>query len=382
MRNTKNIKIPSSVERILWVRPDSIGDNVLSASMLPHIKEKFKKAEIHVLCQSHLYDFYTACPYITEVIGFDQQSLLTHVQNRNELLDFLHSKRYDISINSVYSKSNITDFLSVNTGAQIKITHMALPSTYTEMSAVDLYNNSHDILVSSPLSDRPTENMHELERHQFFMKALGCDEYTDPAPLIWIPAHAEMRAEKIFEKNGLDPSKTVVLSPGVQFSPRLHYHYCEAIEPLCKDEDLTLIVIGMERDRPVINRNLHNFKGKIVDLVGKTSLLEVAAIIKRSRMLVGSDSSPAHIACAVGTPNAIVFGGGHCNPTKPLIGRFFPYSSLNYCAVLHLDCFGCDWVCKFNRPICVRDVRPETLKRAIMGAYNRSEKKIYFQESL
>ena len=188
-------KIPPNIKKILWVRSDSIGDAVLAASMLPHIKKKFKKAEIHVICQAHLYDIYAACPYVTEVIGFGLEKLLTDSHYRQELVNFLESKRYDISINSVYSKQNVTDFLSINTGAQIKIAHIALPSTYTEMSAVNLYNNSHEIVVSTP-----EINMLELERHQLFIKHLGCKAHKDLTPLIWIPPHIEMYAKKIYEE--------------------------------------------------------------------------------------------------------------------------------------------------------------------------------------
>ena len=346
----KNIKIPNKVARILWVRPDSIGDAVLAASMLPPLKKRFEEPEIHVVCQAHLYDFYAACPYVTETIGFDQQKLLDFPHYREELVSLLGAQNYDLSLNSVYSPTFITDFFNANNGAQINIDYKTVAK-----------NSSDDQL--------------EIKRHRHFIRSLGCQVVEDLSPLVWIPHHAEVFVEKIFKENSLKTSNTIVLAAGVQFSPRLYNHYCEALESLCKEENLTVIVVGVERDRPVINNNLRNFTGKIVDLVGKTSILEMAAIIKKSRMLVGADSAPAHNACAVGTPNAIVLGGGHYR-------QFFPYSSLTYCAVLHLDCFGCDWVCKFDRPYCVQEVTPQTLEKAVRGAFELSDKRIYFHESL
>ena len=334
----------------MWVRPDSIGDAVLSASMLPHLKKRFKEAEVHVVCQAHLKDFYAACPHVTKIIGFEQRKLLDSPLYREELVALLGTKNYDLSLNSVYSPTSITDFFNSNNGAQIKVDYK---TAVKDFSGVQL----------------------ELKRHRNFVTALGCPVTDDLSPLIWIPRQTEIFAEEFFEKNSLKASNTIVLSAGVQFSPRLYDHYCEALKSLCEEENLTVIVVGIERDRPVINNNLRHFTGKVVDLVGKTSILEMAAIIKKSRMLVGADSAPAHIACAVGTPNAIVLGGGHYR-------QFFPYSSLTYCAVLHLDCFGCDWVCKFNRPYCIQEVSPQTLEKAVRGAFKLGNKKIYFQESL
>ena len=334
----------------MWVRPDSIGDAVLSASMLPHLKKRFKEAEVHVVCQAHLYDFYAACPHVTEIVGFDEQRLLEFPLYREELVALLEGKSYDLSLNSVYSPTSTTDFFNANNGAQIKIDYKTAVKT-------------------------PSHGQLELEYHKDFITSLGCKVTESLNPLIWVPHHTETFAEKFFEKNSLKTSNTIVLAAGVQFSPRLYNQYCKALESLCKKENLTVIVVGIERDRPVINNNLRNFTGKTIDLVGKTSIFEMAAIIKRSRILVGADSAAAHIACAVGTPNAIVLGGGHYR-------RFFPYSPLTYCAVLHLDCFGCDWVCKFNRPYCIQEVSPQTLEKAVRGAFELSDKKIYFQESL
>jgi ADP-heptose:LPS heptosyltransferase len=318
--------------------------------MLPFLKKRFREAKVHVVCQAHLYDFYAACPHVTEITGFDQQKLLDSPYYREELAALLGTQNYDLSLNSVYSTTSITDFLDSSNGAQIKIDYKTVVKDF---SGVQL----------------------ELKRHRNFIRSLGCQVTEDLNPLVWIPHHVEMFAEEFFRKNNLKTSTTIVLAAGVQFSPRLYDHYCEALESLCKEENLTVIVVGIERDRPVINNNLRNFTGKTVDLVGKTSVLEMAAIIKRSRMLVGADSAAAHIACAVKTPNAIVLGGGHYR-------RFFPYSSLTYCAVLHLECFGCDWVCKFNRPYCIQEVLPQTLGEAVRGAFESRDKRIYFQKSL
>ena len=147
------------------------------------------------------------------------------------------------------------------------------------------------------------------------------------------------------------------------------------MESLCEEEDLTVVVVGTEKDRPTVNANLKNFKGKVVDIVGKTSILQMAAIIKKSRLLVGGDSAAAHIACAVETPNAIVLGGGHYR-------RFFPYSKWTYCAVLYLDCFGCDWGCKHPRPYCIQNVSPQTLEAAVRNAWSLKGEQITFQKSL
>lgn len=72
------------------------------------------------------------------------------------------------------------------------------------------------------------------------------------------------------------------------------------------------------------------------------------------------DSSPAHLAVAVNTPTVCVIGGGHYK-------RFFPYGDpkLFRAATEELDCFYCDWKCKFDTPLCVKDISVSTVVREI-----------------
>lgn len=46
---------------------------------------------------------------------------------------------------------------------------------------------------------------------------------------------------------------------------------------------------------------------EIIDLINKTSLAELAALLKRCSLLVSGDSGPVHLAVAVGTPVVVLF---------------------------------------------------------------------------
>lgn len=48
----------------------------------------------------------------------------------------------------------------------------------------------------------------------------------------------------------------------------------------------------------------------VLNLAGKTSLVELVEVIRGAKMLVGNDSSAIHIAAATGTPSVCIHGGG------------------------------------------------------------------------
>jgi ADP-heptose:LPS heptosyltransferase len=52
--------------------------------------------------------------------------------------------------------------------------------------------------------------------------------------------------------------------------------------------------------------------GSVINMAGKTSIGQLAALLERCALFIGNDSSPMHLAAAVGTPVIAIFG-----PTSP-----------------------------------------------------------------
>jgi len=53
----------------------------------------------------------------------------------------------------------------------------------------------------------------------------------------------------------------------------------------------------------------------VVNLLGKTSILQVAALARRSRGVVGNDTGPIHITASVGAPTLVLMSG-HTDPVR------------------------------------------------------------------
>jgi ADP-heptose:LPS heptosyltransferase len=70
---------------------------------------------------------------------------------------------------------------------------------------------------------------------------------------------------------------------------------------------LRVLLTGSPGERALGRRLLHASPGTI-DLVGKTSVLELAAVMRRLRLFVTADTGPLHVACAAGVPIVCLFG--------------------------------------------------------------------------
>ena len=58
--------------------------------------------------------------------------------------------------------------------------------------------------------------------------------------------------------------------------------------------------------------------GRVVNLAGKTSLRELAAVCSRAKVFVGNDSGPAHLAAASGAPVVVLSGADDPHETSPI----------------------------------------------------------------
>ena len=72
----------------------------------------------------------------------------------------------------------------------------------------------------------------------------------------------------------------------------------------------------------------------IINLIGKTSILQLGALLERCEVYLTCDSGPMHIAAAVGTPTVALFG-----PTSPV--RHKPYGTGHTIIEKPVECRPC-----------------------------------------
>ena len=83
------------------------------------------------------------------------------------------------------------------------------------------------------------------------------------------------------------------------------------------------VILGSGQDAHLA-RIMASAAPDLVDLTGRTSVREMAAVFELSRLFLGSDSGPMHVAAALGTPVVAIFGPGIPAKTAPFVdpGRY------------------------------------------------------------
>lgn len=119
--------------------------------------------------------------------------------------------------------------------------------------------------------------------------------------------------------DGLElPKDFVLIAPGC--APHRPYkrwparHYAELARRLAKDRGLATVAVGTPVDADII-AEICAAESSIVNLLGKTSILQLAALARRATGVVGNDTGPIHITASVGAPTLVLMSG-HTDPVR------------------------------------------------------------------
>ncbi|MBI5048547.1 MAG: lipopolysaccharide heptosyltransferase II [Deltaproteobacteria bacterium] len=220
---------------------------------------------------------------------------------------------------------------------------------------------------------------HNIDQYLEVVKAIGIHDDGRDMDFA-ISKEAENVADKMLQTGGVGKGDIVIgiLAGGASNiktdMPIKRWpleNYIELSNQMAAD-GCKVILLGAESDRPNADAILKHVpeglnRGRvshnILDLTGKTTLEETAAVMKRCNLIVAHDSGPMHLASAVGVPVISIFG-----PTDPR--EYYPLSPNSYYFwnVENIKCAPCYKDGEFpdcQNPICMNAVTVEQVYQKI-----------------
>lgn len=155
-----------------------------------------------------------------------------------------------------------------------------------------------------------------------------------PAPPRFRLGPAVPGASQILPDLGSRP--VAVLHPGARWSSKLWpaAAWARLADWLSREKGCAVVLTGSGADRELAGAILAQTTSPVLNLAGGTTLAELAAILNKATLTVTSDTGPMHLAAALGTPVAALFG-----PTAPW--RTGPFGLGHQVVRLGLDCSPC-----------------------------------------
>jgi heptosyltransferase III len=106
-----------------------------------------------------------------------------------------------------------------------------------------------------------------------------------------------------------------------------------------------LVLVGAKEDTEVGDYASRDWHGPIVNLCGRVTPRETAAVLEQASVFLGPDSGPMHLAACVATPCVIAFSA------RGLPGVWYPAGQGHQILYRHVSCSGC------NLETCIAEAR-------------------------
>ncbi|MGM0612163.1 MAG: glycosyltransferase family 9 protein [Bacteroidota bacterium] len=298
-------------KRFLVIQTAFIGDAILATALLEELYLNYPDAQVDLLVRKGNEPLFEKHPFIHSLYVWDKSgSKLTNLQG---VIRHIRKLRYDrvINLHRFTSSGIITAFTRAKEKAGFDKNPLSVFFTIKKKHVIG-------------------DGRHEVERNAELIADISAERVKKPK-LYPLEYHFQKLVK--YKKHAY-----ICLAPtSVWFTKQLPKDKWLSLLTHLKDK-YSVYLLGAPGDRDACEEIAKYFTdGKVLNLAGRLSLLESAALMKDAVMNYVNDSAPMHLASAVNAPVTAVF----CS-TVPAFG-FGPLSDKSHIVEVRetLDCRPC-----------------------------------------
>jgi len=340
----------SDPQRILLIKPSSLGDIVHALPVLTALRARYPQAHIAWVVGTSFQSLLRGHPLIDEIIPFDRARFGTMLYNPAALLEFwrfvaaIRRRRFDCVIDlQGLLRSGLMSFFS---GARRRI-GFADAREWATLFYTDRVR----------IRDKA---IHAVEKNVSLARRIGLTIDTPEFPLAITDAERAAARRMLEEVSPRIERRFTAVMPGARWHSKTWpaERFAELIDRLHADGGALCVLLGAPAEAAIAAEIRAKCAAPLVDLVGKTSLRELAALIETAERVICLDSGPMHIAAALGRPTLALFG-----PTDER--RTGPYSREARVLSEQIHCRPClRRICPLGHHGCMRRMEPARVAEA------------------
>jgi heptosyltransferase-2 len=267
--------------RILVRSSNWLGDAVMSTPAVRRLKRGRPDVRLTVLTRSKLADFWRLVPEVDELVTIDPGDSVFRVASKIRA-------RFEAAI---------------------------------------LFPNSIRSAIEVWLAAIPRRVGYARPWRKFFLNQIITDA-PFPAPLVHQTGHYLRMAERIganldealeqqVDRSG-EPG-LAGLCPGAEYGPAKRWtKFGQVAKELSERRGIHWLIFGTASEQSLAADITKALGTSATDLTGRTSLLELAAQLRRCRLLLTNDTGTMHLASFLGVPTVSIFGSTEPQLTGPL----------------------------------------------------------------
>ena len=326
------------MKNILFIKLRYLGDVVLCTPLLPLVHKRFPEAKITFLVNPGTAEVLEGNPYLDAVWELPRQSWWQQLK----FIQQIRKRDFDVVID--LTDGDRSAFLAWVAGASVRLGY-----NREQRWRGKLYTQ---VLPSA------YGTMHMVAYHQQALVGLGIHESVGE-PEVFVRSEGSQPDKDALRLISTNGQPIVLLHPSARYDNKAWplERFAEVADWL-SGQGMRVVLIGSQEDmllgQQILNITMH----KPENLMGKTSLSQLVAVMKRSQLLIGNDGGPMHMAAAVGCPVVGLFG-----PTDPAV--WGPRGSKKKVIYKGVDCEKCFYTeCLRGEESCMCQISVEEVCQA------------------
>lgn len=334
-------------QKFLVFRLSSIGDIILSSSLVKTLSENFPDSQIDFVVKKQFLSLVEHNPRISKIYTVDKAE---GKQGLKALGNSLSQNNYDVffDIHRNFRSSYIRKLTKAK--KTVKFDKRVFKRTLLTSFHIDTYKDTRAI----------------YKRFNDTASFLGVDSEIHKTEF-YNSSEAELKVQNILKEKNVNPEEYVVLVPGASFSNKqwLPERFAQVAEKMLK-EGYNVVVIGGKQEKEMCSDVFGSTP--VLNLVGELTLLESAAVVKYAKAVISNDTGMLHLAEAQNTPVVGIYG-----PTANQFG-FYPILEKSLAVDIKLSCRPCTKMgmnhCPKKHFRCMKDISVEMVFGALQKLLN------------
>jgi ADP-heptose:LPS heptosyltransferase len=308
---TKGWRRHAMNKHMLIVRIDEIGDYMLWRPFLQEIirSEKYKGYKFHFCGNKSWETLFTSFDSdgITQSFWIDKIRFKKKMGYRYRFLRNIYQQHYDVVINPTFSRDKRNDDSIVKAAKASERLGMV-----ANTDSISAHESGYDKDLYTCLFDHTEKPVFEFLRNKLFA------EFVTAIPSF--VANTKIDAAQLVPLATSLPEKYFVVFPGSRSKERIWptESFMRVSNHLFENYGWTAVIAGTKSDKEYTDAFISQYKHAVVDLTGKTSLVEMLSLLKDAQCLLTVDTGSVHLAAAVGCTVFGIFNGSQYK-------RFAPY---------------------------------------------------------
>lgn len=301
---------------IAVIKMDAIGDFLIWLDSASQYRRLYPGQQITLVCNTACAEIAGQTGFFDEIIPIESRRFESDNKYKKEIWGHFRDRNFHTLLQTAYSRTVDMDLLAMNIPAGEKIAFEADESRVNLSRYMALkrirkkLDRIYDRLIPSG-----GENLMELERNAVFVRGLGLDFQAG------YPSLPQMQVRP----GVIPPEPYVVIFPGASSGKKMWpiERYARVGDYIVSQKGMDVYLCGSANESGLYGQFVGSMeqtrhRERVHDLFGKTTLSELAEIIRHASLLIGNDTSGIHFAAAVNTKGICIFG-------EFAYGRFLPY---------------------------------------------------------